>query len=47
MRTDKLPAKDAYRSAIHLANTIKAPVVVMDAQALWEQEWGDLYRSVD
>jgi hypothetical protein len=45
--SDKLPAKDAYRSAIRLANEIKAAIVVMDPQELWEQEWGDLYRPVD
>lgn len=45
--SEKLPAKDAYRSAIHLANTIKAPIVVLDPQQLWDLEWGDLYRAVD
>jgi hypothetical protein len=45
--SDKLPAKDAYRSAIRLANTMKVPIVVMDPQELWEAEWGDLYRPVD
>jgi hypothetical protein len=45
--SETLPAKDAYRSAIRLANTIKAPIVVLDPQALWEAEWGDLYRAVD
>jgi hypothetical protein len=45
--SETLPAKEAYRSAIRLANTIKAPIVVLDPQALWEAEWGDLYRAVD
>jgi hypothetical protein len=45
--SEKLPAKDAYRSAIRLANTTKAPIVVLDPQHVWEHEWGDLYRSVD
>jgi hypothetical protein len=45
--SEKLPARDAYRSAIQLANTIKAPIVVLDPQKLWENEWGDLYRPLD
>ena len=45
--SDRLPAKDAYRSAIKLANEIKAPVVVMDPDVVWDKEWGDLYRPVD
>jgi hypothetical protein len=45
--SEKLPAKDAYRSAIHLANTIKAAIVVIDPEQLWNPEWGDLYRAVD
>ncbi len=45
--SEKLSAKDAYRSAIQLANTIKAPIVVLDPQQLWESEWGDLYRALD
>ena len=45
--SEKLPAKEAYRSAIKLANTIKAPIVVLDPQQLWEKERGDLYRPVD
>jgi hypothetical protein len=47
MTSDKLPAKDAFRSAIRLANEIKAPLVVHDPVALWQTEWGDLYRPVD
>jgi biotin carboxyl carrier protein len=39
-----MPAVDAYRSAIKLANEIKAPVVVMDPEGLWQPEWGQLYR---
>ncbi len=39
-----MPAVDAYRSAIRLANEIKAPVVVLDPDGLWQAEWGELYR---
>jgi len=41
-----MPIKDAFRGAIQLANEIKAPVVVMDPDSLWQAEWGDLYRPV-
>jgi hypothetical protein len=39
-----MPAVDAYRSAIKLANEIKAPVVVLDPEGLWQPEWGQLFR---
>ena len=42
--SDSLPAKDAFRAAIGLANEIKVPVVVLDPDGLWEAEWGNLYR---
>lgn len=45
--SERLPAKDAFRSAVRLANEIKAPIVVHDPDALWLVEWGDLYRPVD
>jgi hypothetical protein len=43
--SDKLPAVDAFRSAIRLANEMKAPIVVMDPEAAWQTEWGALYRA--
>jgi len=46
MTSDKLPAKDAFRGAIHLGNKIQAPVVVIDPEALWQAEWGELYREM-
>jgi hypothetical protein len=45
--SERLPAKDAFRSAVRLANEIKAPIVVQDPSSLWQSEWGDLYRPVD
>lgn len=42
----KLPPVEAFRSAVKLANEIKAPIVVMDPEGLWMPEWGDLYRAV-
>jgi len=47
LTTAKMPIKDAFRGAIRLANEMKAPVVVIDPDALWQSEWGDLYRAAD
>jgi hypothetical protein len=47
MISEQMPAKDAFRSAIRLANEIKAAIVVQDASSLWQKEWGELYRPVD
>lgn len=47
MVSERLNEVEAYRSAIKLANEIKAPVVVVDPQNLWKEEWGDLYREAD
>jgi hypothetical protein len=46
MRSAPLPAKDAYRGAIALANQIKAAIVVVDPDGAWDAEWGALYRPV-
>lgn len=45
--SDKKPVQEAFRSAIRLANEIKAPIVVRDPDGLWQAEWGDLYRPID
>jgi hypothetical protein len=47
LTTDKMSIKDAFRGAINLANQMKAPVVVMDPDSLWQKDWGDLYRPAD
>jgi len=47
LTTSRMPIKDAFRGAIRHANEMKAPVVVMDPDSLWESEWGDLYRPAD
>lgn len=44
--SSKLPAVEAFRSAVKLANEIKAAVVVMDPDSVWQAEWGALYRPV-
>ena len=45
--SDELPAVEAFRSAIRLANTVKVPVVVMDPDNIWEAKWGELYRPIE
>lgn len=45
--SDEMKPVDAFRSAIRLANEIKAPIVVEDAQGLWQDDWGVLYREED
>jgi hypothetical protein len=39
-----LAAMDAFRAAVHIANEMKAPIVVMDPDGLWQPEWGTLFR---
>lgn len=39
-----LAPKEALRSAIKLANELKAPIVVFDPDDLWQKEWGVLYK---
>ena len=43
--SDELSAKEAFRTAIRLANELKAPIVVADADGVWQDEWGVLYRE--
>ena len=47
MTSDKLSVIDAFRSAVRIANEMKAPIVVMDPDRLWQAEWGQLYRPED
>jgi hypothetical protein len=46
VESPKLPLMEAFRSAVKLANEIKAPIVVLDPDGLWNAEWGALYRPV-
>jgi hypothetical protein len=39
-----MPARDAFRSSIKLANEIRAALVVADPDGVWDAEWGALYR---
>jgi hypothetical protein len=43
----ELQARDAFRSAVRLANEMKLPVVVVDPDGVWDKAWGDLYRWED
>jgi hypothetical protein len=45
--SSELDGIGAFRSAIKLANEIKAPVVVLDPDGAWMPEWGVLYREDD
>jgi hypothetical protein len=40
-----LPAVEAFRSAISLANTLEVAIVVIDPDRVWHNEWGDLFRD--
>ena len=42
-----LPAVEAFRSAIRLANETRVPIVVMDPAGVWRAEWGELYRDIE
>ena len=41
----EIPPLDAFRSAVRLANELKAPIVVVDPDKLWQAEWGELFRE--
>lgn len=42
-----LAPKEAFRSAVKLANEFKVPLVIVDTDGLWDKEWGVLYRVVE
>lgn len=42
-----LPAKEAVRAAVKMANDMKLPMVVLDPQERWLEEWGTLYVTED
>jgi hypothetical protein len=43
--SDEMAPVEAFRSAVRLANEIRAPIVVEDMQGLWQDDWGVLYRE--
>jgi hypothetical protein len=40
-----VPARDAFRGAVKLANDLKLAVVVLDPDNVWQKEWGELFRA--
>jgi len=44
LTSEEIPARDAVTGAIHLANSKKLPIVVIDRDHIWKSEWGDLWR---
>jgi hypothetical protein len=44
LTSQEIPARDALIGAIELANRRKLPIVVIDRDNIWKQEWGDLWR---
>src|SRR6202162_4136136 len=44
LTSEEIPARDAVVGAIHLANSNKIPIVVIDRDHIWKSEWGDLWR---
>jgi 3'-phosphoadenosine 5'-phosphosulfate (PAPS) 3'-phosphatase len=47
LTTQEMPARDAVRGAIQLANKNKIAVVVIDRDNVWKAEWGELWRDVE
>jgi len=46
-KSQPMPGKEAIKSAIKLANDMKAAIVILDPQELWPAEWGTLYVTED
>ncbi len=44
LTSEEVPARDAVIGAIELANSKKLPIVVIDPDKIWKQEWGELWR---
>jgi hypothetical protein len=47
LTSEEMPARDAVTGAIQLANARKIPIVVIDRDAIWKPEWGDLWRYTE
>lgn len=45
--SESIPPKDALSGAVQLANDLKLAIVVLDPDAVWKKEWGELYRWQD
>ncbi len=42
-----MPAKEAFRAAVQLANEMKVPIVVLDPLETWPHDWGVLFVTED
>ena len=47
MTSPDMAPLDALTNAVKLANEVKLAIVVVDRDAIWKKEWGDLYRWED
>lgn len=47
MTSESLAPKDALSAAVKLANELKLAIVIVDPDAGWKKEWGELYRAAD
>ncbi len=47
LTTSDMPPFDALCGAIKLANDMKLALVIIDRDAIWNKEWGELYRWED
>jgi hypothetical protein len=47
MTSPDLPPIGALANAVKLANEVKLAIVVIDRDAIWKKEWGELYRWED
>ncbi len=45
--SEPIAPKDALSGAVKLANELKLAIVVIDPDAVWKREWGELYRWQD
>jgi hypothetical protein len=44
LTSQEIPVSDAVVGAIQLANSKKIPIVVIDRDNIWKNEWGELWR---
>ncbi len=45
--SEPIAPKDALSGAVKLANELQLAIVVLDPDAVWKREWGELYRWQD
>lgn len=47
MTSPDMPPTEALANAVKLANEVHLAIVVIDRDAIWKQEWGELARWED